>query len=262
MLTGDVRKKESCGKLGVLHYIRKGDKVKIREEDKVFIVYKIVNDVNGKVYIGQTYLPLKRRLKRHIHFALHEKKSENVKFARAIRKYGPEHFQAEQIEICEDQKQLDEREWYWIQYYNAVEEGYNSKNCKGKCGGDTLTNHPNREDICKRISKQKMGDNNPMRKNGGLKGERNGMYGKRGSEVHNSKKCVGVNSVTGEVKVFESQVEAARYVGLKGPGLSVGKRIRKETTSEYKGWMFYSYEEYLETQETTESVDSEKDVIE
>ena len=45
MLTGDVRKKESCGKLGVLHCIRKGDKVKIREEDKVFIVYKLAKEL-------------------------------------------------------------------------------------------------------------------------------------------------------------------------------------------------------------------------
>ena len=48
MLTGDVRKKESCGKLGVLHYIRKGDKVKIREEDKVFIVYKLAKELERK----------------------------------------------------------------------------------------------------------------------------------------------------------------------------------------------------------------------
>ena len=47
MLTGDVRKKESCGKLGVLHCIRKGDKVKIREEDKVFIVYKLAKNSKG-----------------------------------------------------------------------------------------------------------------------------------------------------------------------------------------------------------------------
>ena len=48
MLTGDVRKKESCGKLGVLHCIRKGDKVKMREEDKVFIVYKLAKELERK----------------------------------------------------------------------------------------------------------------------------------------------------------------------------------------------------------------------
>lgn len=235
--------------------------VDIVKKEKQYIVYKIICDVNGKVYIGQTNKPIKERLQNHINFALGEERSKKVKFSRAIRKYGKEHFHIEEIERASNQEELDEREFYWINYYDSVNTGYNSKNTKGKCGGDTLTNHWNREEISRKFSESKKGDLNPMRINGGLKGERNGMYGKRGSEVHNSIKCVGTNSITGEVKIFESHREAADYVGLKN-SLGVGQRIRRETKSEYKGWMFYSYEEYLKSQETIESVDNEKDIIE
>lgn len=43
---------------------------------------------------------------------------------RAIHKYGKEHFRIELIEEC-DPKLLDEREIYWIAYYNSHYNGYN-----------------------------------------------------------------------------------------------------------------------------------------
>lgn len=231
------------------------------ENKKQYIVYKIICDVNGKVYIGQTNKTIQERLKKHKKFALTDKRSENIKLSRAIRKHGKEHFHIEEIEKVSNQEELDEREFYWINYYDSVNAGYNSKNSKGKCGGDTLTNHWNKEEIGRKISEGKRGDLNPMRINGGLKGSRNGMYGKRGSEVHNSLKCVGVNSITGETKFFQSHTEASGYVGLKN-SLGVGLRIKGLTKSEYKGWMFYNYEEYLESQETIEKVSNEKDIRE
>jgi hypothetical protein len=40
---------------------------------------------------------------------------------------GIENFIFEVIEECPlEQKKLDERERYWIEYYNSYEEGYNS----------------------------------------------------------------------------------------------------------------------------------------
>lgn len=234
--------------------------VDIVKKEKEFIVYKIICDVNGKVYIGQTNKSIKERLQNHIKFALTEKRSEKVKFSRAIRKYGKEHFHIEEIERVNNQEELDEREFYWINYYDSVNTGYNSKNSKGKCGGDTLSNHWNKEEISRKISESKKGDLNPMRINGGLKGERNGMYGKLGALNPHSRKCVGVNSITGEIKFFDSRADASRYVGLRVSGVS--SRITGSTKGEYRGWMFYNYEEYLKSQETIESVDNEKDIIE
>lgn len=38
---------------------------------------------------------------------------------------------------------------------------YNTKFVQGKCGGDTLSHHPNRTAICHKLSLSKMGSKNP-----------------------------------------------------------------------------------------------------
>lgn len=82
-------------------------------------IYKL-NYPNGKIYIGQT-CNLKRRMYEH----------NNINKARgpcdyAIHKYG----QIQEVEILEeiyDLKLLDEREKYWISFYNSNNRdiGYN-----------------------------------------------------------------------------------------------------------------------------------------
>lgn len=42
-----------------------------------------------------------------------------------MKKYGIDNFSCEEIEEVEN-KQLDEREKYWIKYYNSYYDGYNS----------------------------------------------------------------------------------------------------------------------------------------
>jgi group I intron endonuclease len=228
-----------------------------------FIVYKITCKTNNKIYIGQTNKTLEERLRKHFNFAFTEvERSKNHKFARAIRKYGKEAFYIEEIERVNSQEELDEREFYWINYYNAVEEGYNSRADKGKCGGDTLSQHWNKDEISEKLRASKVGDNNPMKTHGYLvSGERNGMYGKHGSDNPNSIECVAIHETTKEVKIFDSQKEASIYFGMKNQN-PISARLHGRTKSSYKGWRFYRYEEYKQGQQTTESVDNEKDVIE
>ncbi|WP_297993255.1 GIY-YIG nuclease family protein [uncultured Clostridium sp.] len=148
-----------------------------------FKIYKITCKINNKVYIGQTIETLTQRFNRHMGY---QKDEHDTKFYRAIGKYGRDNFYIELLEEVSNQKELDEREYYWICFYDSVKKGYNTKNSIGKCGGDTLSNHPNKELISKKISNSKIGDKNPMRINGGLKGERNGMYGKHLTEEQKS----------------------------------------------------------------------------
>ena len=98
-------------------------------------IYKITNIQNNKVYIGQTIRPVKDRFNRHINDALNN--IIDTHFARAIRKYGKENFQIEIIDTAQNQNELNEKERYWIQYYNSVEEGYNETDALSKCGGNT-----------------------------------------------------------------------------------------------------------------------------
>ena len=83
-------------------------------------IYKITNNLNGKVYIGQTNNP-KRRFQEHKMMG-YESNSNKVLY-QAFQKYGLENFS---FEIIEQVSNYNEREKYWIQYYNClVPNGYN-----------------------------------------------------------------------------------------------------------------------------------------
>ena len=84
-------------------------------------IYKISNDINNKVYIGQTSYTTEWRWYHHTQ----DGKRLDYKLYRAMNKYGIEHFFPEEIEKCED-KDLDEREIFWIAYYDSYNNGYNS----------------------------------------------------------------------------------------------------------------------------------------
>lgn len=188
----------------------------------------------------------------------YQKDEHDTKFYRAVRKYGAENFHIEELDIAKNQTELDEKELYWINKLDTVNNGYNSKAVKGKCGGDTLSNHPNKEKISEKIRQSKLGDKNPMRINGGLKGERNGMFGKRGKEHHNSKKCVSISvDNPKDIKFFDSIRELQKYHNVTTDTM-VSLRCNGKTKSPYKGYYFKYYEDYIEGQQTIESISKEK----
>lgn len=124
-------------------------------------IYKIINNLNNKIYIGQTIRPVEDRWKRHINDALNN--ILDTHFARAIREYGPDVFQAEIIDTAKTQEELNKKEQYWIKYYNSVNEGYNETDAIEKCGGNTYQSKTPKElkIIKKKISESKMGGKNP-----------------------------------------------------------------------------------------------------
>lgn len=89
-------------------------------------IYKITNKINNKCYIGQS-VNIKRRWYEHKHKSFNSLAScYKTPLARAIRKYGVDNFNWEVIEECLF-SQLDEKEKYWIKYYNSCNKkiGYN-----------------------------------------------------------------------------------------------------------------------------------------
>lgn len=99
------------------------------------IIYKVTNNLNGNVYIGQTSKTLEERRSKHEKESLTENR-KTVKFHNALQKYGFENFTWEILKTCSSQEQLDFYEEYYIQKYNSLdrEKGYNLKH-GGKFGG-------------------------------------------------------------------------------------------------------------------------------
>jgi len=81
-------------------------------------IYLVTNLINKHQYVGQSVDIYDRWVK-------HKAPShDDNAFHRALDKYGIDNFTWEIIEVCK-QCELDEREKYWIEYYNTYENGYN-----------------------------------------------------------------------------------------------------------------------------------------
>lgn len=89
-------------------------------------IYMIKNLINGKCYIGQS-INIKRRFKEHKSRILQKScKEYNSSLYQDIRKFGLQNFSFEVLEEC-SKEYLNEREIFWISYYNANSPffGYN-----------------------------------------------------------------------------------------------------------------------------------------
>ena len=131
-------------------------------------IYKITNNENGKIYIGQTKQDIQSRFIDHKkcaeQFSL-EKLGHRSHLYSAMNLYGADSFSVSLVEQCEDEN-LDEEEKYWIKRLNSQdpEVGYNiSPGGTGGCVWGDPENHPS-------LGKQ------------GCVGEKNGFYGKHHSE--------------------------------------------------------------------------------
>ena len=84
------------------------------------VIYKVTNLVNGKIYIGQTTEknPIRRWWK-HCY-------DNKTMFDKAIKKYGQNNFKFEVIDLANSQDELNDKERYWISFYDCMApNGYN-----------------------------------------------------------------------------------------------------------------------------------------
>ena len=180
-------------------------------------IYKITNIQNNKVYIGQTIRPIKDRFHRHINDAMNN--ILDTHFARAIRKYGKDSFTIEIIDEAINQNELNQKEQYWIKYYNSVENGYNETDAINKCGGNTYQSKTAEEMkiISDKIRKSKLGGKNP-----------------------NARKVKMIDLINEEEKIFNSQQECADYLNLTSH-MPVSRRCRGCTKSPLNNQYQFEY---------------------
>jgi hypothetical protein len=87
------------------------------------VIYKITNNINGKVYIGQTVTTVQNRWRQHITQSSRKNRSA---LHSAIEKYGKENFALESIDSAISIEELNFKEEFWITQLNSVvPNGYN-----------------------------------------------------------------------------------------------------------------------------------------
>ena len=145
------------------------------------IIYKVINKINDKMYIGQTSYSLNHRINAHM-IEVRKKVVNNI-FHNAIRKYGIKNFEWNILIECSSQKELNSKEQFFIKKYKTLNpNGYNMT-----FGGKTMSGfkHKPESNLKNRLShlgklrsletKQKISNS--------ISGKNHHMYGK-----HHSKK--------------------------------------------------------------------------
>ena len=109
-------------------------------------IYKITNLINNKIYIGQS-INIYQRWEAHKYTSLNKNSKEyNIYFHNALRKYGINNFFFEIVELC-DKDKLDEREKYWIQYYDSCNRNVGYNESGGGCGYNSERYHIEQYDL-------------------------------------------------------------------------------------------------------------------
>ena len=187
-------------------------------------IYLWTNLVNGKKYVGQTTC-FHRRMKTYRYTY------PNAYMEHAVKKHGVDNFDITILERDVPLDKLDEREQYWLDYYQSydMDKGYNICKVAGTTEGVTHT-----EEWCQKHSewlKEKWATDEDYRKfwhdkmsgennyfyGKDFSGELNPMYGKHHSQTTKDKlsKVIGksVRCVeTGDV--YTSITRAAQAIGV------------------------------------------------
>ena len=231
------------------------------DKDKVSGIYCIENIITNQKYIGQS-INIKYRWKKHVS-ALNSNTHDNSYLQNSWNKYGKDNFKFYIIETC-DQELLNEKEIYYIEYYNTLDRnyGYNLKtggqNCSTYCTdeikskmSDAIKRSYENGDLKQRRSEAtKQYWKNPDNKSRILN-ENNPMFGKhhtdeskkKMSEVKKSKHNIPYNKNLTKVfceelnSEFENATQAAKELQIDSSSILKTCRGERHTCGGYH-WHF------------------------
>ena len=220
-------------------------------------LYMLTNKINGKIYIGQTIRPIKRRIKEH-------RSGQNNKcraLFSAIKFHGWENFDKDWYECPDEDLNFDEelliREMGTISPngYNLREgggsHGKHSEESKQRMRVATL-GKTRSEETRQRCKEAKAGKNHPMygktrskkskrKQSESVTGERNHMYGKTGEKHHNSKRIYQYDIDGTFIDSFVSAVEAGLYFEKDASSIKACARGSRRHKSAYKFQWSYTF---------------------
>ena len=202
----------------------------MRDTEFYGVIYTYTNNINGKIYVGQTVNPNSRKL----NYLQEMNKSGGRTINYAMKKYGIENFTYKVIDHATDKESLDFLERHYIQRLSShvSKQGYNMTPGGFGCSGHTRSNEDKqkkREAALKRWNSPKgLIDRQILSK--AVSGENNPQYGKIGTMKgkHLSK----------EVKEHLSQVHKDRLKDKSNHprwGVEVDDEIRRKISEANKG---------------------------
>lgn len=187
----------------------------------MYYIYKIINKLNGNIYIGRTK-NIKRRITEHKSQYKRTDRTNNSPLYIAMRRDGIKNFSYEVIETVETQEEADKKEIFYINFYRKTLGYGNVYNYqKGGVGGQ---------------SHDMFGENNPMyhkevpiqrriRVSQKLRGKKKpegfgekvskALKGKKKSPEHVAKRSHSITVInvnTKEIRTFCSKAEMERQL--------------------------------------------------
>ena len=180
-------------------------------------IYKTINLINGKIYIGQ-----------HIakEFEAEKYLGSGILLHKAVKKYGKENFKVILLESCDSKEQLDDRERYWILTLNSQEQsiGYNLTSGGEGNNGGMFKGHKHSTKSLNKISKA-MHEYNQKYRAGKKMTDicPNFVNGMKGKEAKN-KDCI---------KIYNLELDIIKYIKKDDsidnyPGFIIGGRKRSD----------------------------------
>jgi len=221
-------------------------------------IYKISNNFDEKLYIGQTR-DLDKRWKQHC-----TPGSSCLKLRNSIQAHGKENFM---IEILWDgectQEELDEKEIFFIKFLNTLSpSGYNLQ----EGGGGGKPSEETRKKISETRKGTKVSEETRAKLSEARKGEKNYNFGKKASEKLRAKiseamkgkkkteeaiakrsqaisKSVKQLSLDGDlIAVFDSMKQAGETLGIFKQGISLCCKGKQKTSGGFF-WKYHNIDE-------------------
>jgi len=170
---------------------------------KKLIIYKITNLFNSKIYIGQD------SQNNSNYFG----SGQTIK--KAVRKYGKKFFTKEILEICKSKTELDDKEKFWIKYYNSTNPkiGYNL----AEGGGGTLGYKKTKQQLIN-VSRATKGKPKPKQS------EIRRRLFQEGKLISPCKGKTKKDDIIKKMQTKRNKTMLQRYGNLFGPGRQKGKQ--------------------------------------
>jgi group I intron endonuclease len=193
-------------------------------------IYKITNP-KGKIYIGQS-VNLKKRKR---NYSLLSQTKGQPLIHHSILKYGWENHKFEIIEECSIEE-LNQKEIYWMSFFNCIEEGLNLKE-----GGYNIGKHHPQTIIKMRNTKlnKKQPWSVPQATLMGKanKGKIRTEEFKNNIRLNNSKPVLQYDKQGNFIKKWECGFDAARFLGKQNSAISECCYGKRKTAYNYI-WKF------------------------